>query len=55
MGAMAYAQIKAALQRPMVDAIQATSDEELDRWLDTWYSEEAQRVVAAAIARLNKS
>jgi enoyl-CoA hydratase len=50
----ARAQIKAALVRPAVEAIARTRDAELERWLDTWFGDQGQTLLRAAVARLRK-
>jgi enoyl-CoA hydratase len=50
----ARAQIKAALVRPAVEAIERSRDAELERWLDTWFSEDGQRLLHDAVERLRK-
>jgi enoyl-CoA hydratase len=50
----AYAQAKASIRRPAVEAIARTSAEEGERWLDTWYSTPAQALLRDAVARLKK-
>jgi enoyl-CoA hydratase len=53
LGPAAYAQIKSALQRPMLAAIRETSVEGLERWLDTWYSAEARVILRATVDKLS--
>jgi enoyl-CoA hydratase len=48
----AYAQVKAALLRPVVDAIARTAEDERERWLDTWFSLPARLLLREAVARL---
>jgi enoyl-CoA hydratase len=50
----ARAQIKAALVRPAVEAIARTREAELERWLDTWFSDRGQAHLRDAVARLRK-
>ncbi|MBA3461148.1 MAG: enoyl-CoA hydratase/isomerase family protein [Deltaproteobacteria bacterium] len=54
MAPLAYAQIKRALVRPIVEAIERTDTLETDPWLDTWFSPEGQRRMRAAVARITK-
>jgi enoyl-CoA hydratase len=51
---VAYAQIKRALQRPILDAIDRIGLAERDAWLDTWFSADAQRALRAAVDRITK-
>lgn len=48
----AVAQIKRALRGPALDTIARTADLEVTRWLDTWFSPEAQARLHAAVAKL---
>jgi enoyl-CoA hydratase len=50
--APAVAQIKRALRGPALDTIARTSEAETTRWLETWFSPEAQARLRAAVARL---
>lgn len=50
----AYAQIKRALLRPALDAIDRTDAAETEAWLDTWFSDEGQRRLHATVARITK-
>jgi enoyl-CoA hydratase len=50
----AYAQVKAALLRPALSAIDAHGADERERWLDTWFAPGGQDLVRAAVARLRK-
>lgn len=51
---LAYAQIKGALLRPIVEAIERTEQSQIEPWLDTWFSDEGQRRLHAALARIGK-
>lgn len=51
---LAYEQIKRALLRPIVEAIADSETKETGPWLDTWFSEEGQRRLNAALARIGK-
>lgn len=53
-GAAAYAQIKTAWTRPLVETIQRTSEAVLEGWLDTWFSDEGQQRLRSVVARLAK-
>jgi enoyl-CoA hydratase len=53
-GVAAFAQIKRAWVRPIVDAIESTDSHVAEAWLDTWYSDEAQLRLRATVARLSK-
>jgi enoyl-CoA hydratase len=47
-----YAQAKAALRRPAALAIEQYGEGESERWLDSWFSDEAQAVLAEQVKRL---
>ena len=51
---LAYAQIKRALVRPIVETIERTEQAQIEPWLDTWFSDEGQRRLHAALARIGK-
>lgn len=51
---IAYAQIKRALLRPTLEAIDRVDTAETEAWLDTWFSEEGQRRMRATVARITK-
>lgn len=48
----AYAQVKASIHRPALEAMDAHGDAERERWLDTWFTEEGQERLRATVARL---
>jgi enoyl-CoA hydratase len=48
----AVAQVKHALRRPSLDAIARNAEAETTRWLETWFSPDAQSRLRAAVARL---
>lgn len=48
----AVAQVKRALRAPALDAIARAGDADVDRWLDTWFSPEAQARLRAAVSKL---
>jgi enoyl-CoA hydratase/carnithine racemase len=50
----AYAQIKRALLRPTLEAIDRVDAAETEAWLDTWFSPEGQRRMRATVARITK-
>jgi enoyl-CoA hydratase len=50
--AAAVAQVKHALRAPSLDLITRTADHEANRWLDTWFSPEAQSRLRATVAKL---
>jgi enoyl-CoA hydratase len=50
----AYAQIKAALLRPVLEAITRNAPNERESWLDSWFSAEAQATLKATVERLQK-
>jgi enoyl-CoA hydratase len=51
----AYAQVKLALRRPALEAMERHGEQERERWLDAWFAEAAQRRLAETVARLTKS
>lgn len=51
---VAYAQIKRALLRPAIEAIERVDVAETEAWLDTWFSVEGQRRMRATVARITK-
>lgn len=51
-GERAVRQIKRALRAPVIDAISARHATETEAWLDTWFSDEAQQRLRAAVARI---
>lgn len=51
---LAYAQIKRALIAPVVDVFERRRALDRDAWLDTWFSDHAQRTLRAAVDRLAK-
>ena len=50
--APAVAQVKHALRAPALETIARTAEHEVNRWLDTWFSHEAQARLRATVARL---
>jgi len=48
----AVAQVKHALRAPGLELIARTTEQEVTRWLDTWFSPEAQARLRAAVTRL---
>ncbi len=48
----AFAQVKAALLRPIVEAIARNAEEEREAWLDTWFSLPARMLLRDAVARI---
>jgi enoyl-CoA hydratase/carnithine racemase len=51
---LAYAQIKQALLRPVLDAIAREGEATAEAWLDVWFSPHAQTTLRAAVARMTK-
>lgn len=51
---VAYAQIKRALVRPLVEAIARHDEAEAEAWLDTWFAPETQRRLRAIVDRITK-
>jgi enoyl-CoA hydratase len=49
---MGSAQVKLGLRRGALDTIARHADEETERWLDTWFSPEAQARLRETVARL---
>jgi len=50
----AFAQIKRALLRPALEAIDRVDAQETEAWLDTWFSDEGQRRMRATVARITR-
>jgi len=50
----AYAEIKRALLRPALEAMAAHAATERERWLDTWFSPEAQTILRGIVQRLRR-
>lgn len=48
----AYAQIKRSLLRPALEAVERHGVAEREAWLDTWFSEPAQRLLRAQVAKI---
>ncbi len=53
-GADAYAQIKRAWNRPVVEAIASTDTAALEAWLDTWFSADGQARLRAIVTWLKR-
>jgi enoyl-CoA hydratase len=51
---IAYAQIKQAMLWQTVDALNRTRAQLRDRWVETWFSKDAQTTLRAAVARITK-
>jgi enoyl-CoA hydratase len=51
----AVAQVKRALRAPILDAIERTAEAETERWLDSWFSEDAQVRLRMAVASLGRA
>jgi enoyl-CoA hydratase/carnithine racemase len=50
----AYAQVKRAIVRPAVEAIDRLGNAEREAWLDTWFSAPAQQRLRAAVEKIAK-
>ncbi len=48
----AIAQVKRALRAASLDAVARSAEQEVTRWLETWFSPEAQARLRATVARL---
>ncbi len=48
----AYGQIKAALRAPALERMRSQRADELEKWLDTWFSPLGRERVGAAVAKL---
>jgi enoyl-CoA hydratase/carnithine racemase len=48
------AQVKLALRRPAIEAIEARGAQERERWLDTWFSPTARQLIQSTVDRLTK-
>ena len=53
-GTRAVRQVKHALRAPVIDMISARHARETEAWLDTWFSDEAQERLRAAVAKMKK-
>lgn len=53
-GPEAYAQIKRAWNRPVLDALTGTDAHALEAWLDTWFSADGQARLRAIVSWLKK-
>jgi enoyl-CoA hydratase len=51
---LAYMQIKHAMLRPVLEAIDRVAHAEREAWLDTWFSAHAQKLLRAAVDKLTK-
>jgi|GEM_PF-4724389 len=49
----AVAQIKHALRRPFIERSEREAVEQLETWLDTWFSLAGQERLAEAVARIS--
>jgi enoyl-CoA hydratase len=49
----AYAQIKLALRKPHLERMRSERAAQLEAWLDTWFSRDAQERLAAAVAAIS--
>ncbi|HEX3762158.1 MAG TPA: enoyl-CoA hydratase/isomerase family protein [Kofleriaceae bacterium] len=49
---VAVAQVKRALRAASLETVARTADQEVTRWLETWFSPEAQSRLRAAVAQL---
>jgi enoyl-CoA hydratase len=50
----AVAHVKHGLRAPSLEAVARTADSDATRWLETWFSPEAQARLRAAVARLSR-
>jgi len=50
----AVAHVKHAIRAPSLEAVARTADGDATRWLETWFSPEAQSRLRAAVARLSR-
>ena len=48
----AFAATKESIRRPVLEAILRYEEDDADRWLDTWFSDEGQERLRAAVAKL---
>jgi len=53
-GAQAIRQVKRGLQSPVVDALELVEVEETEAWLDTWFSEDAQKRLRDVLSKMKK-
>ncbi|MBI3071221.1 MAG: enoyl-CoA hydratase/isomerase family protein [Deltaproteobacteria bacterium] len=49
-----YTQVKAAIRAPARERMRANAESELERWLDTWFSDNARAKISAAATRVRK-
>ena len=52
--AAGYVHVKRTLQRPILNAIETDAETAIDGWLDTWFSNDAQTKIKAAVQRLSR-
>ena len=48
----AFATTKESLRRPVLEAIARNEESDAERWLDTWFSDDAQERLRATVAKL---
>ena len=48
----AFAHVKRALRRPVVEIVERHAADDGERWLETWFSKEARERIGAAVKRL---
>jgi enoyl-CoA hydratase len=48
------AQVKAAIRRPVIEAVEARGPEEREKWLDTWFSPAARELIRSTVERLKR-
>ena len=51
---VAYQQVKASILRPAIEALERHDATEREKWLDTWYAPDAQRLLRDQVAKLRK-
>ena len=49
-----FAQVKAALRTPTANAVRAAGDADARRWTATWFTDDAQARIGAAVSKLKK-
>jgi hypothetical protein len=53
-GPGAFAQIKQALLRPVIEAVTRNAVADREAWLDSWFSPHAQRTLKETVDRLTR-
>ncbi len=51
---LAFAQVKAAIRRPVLEACARLATDETERWLDTWFSDAARHRIIPIVGKLTR-